>query len=72
MGTAPIFDGMGLIITICSYNGTLSISPTSSTNLMPDLDVFTRYIRDSANELELAVQVKLASRAAINALMQDK
>jgi WS/DGAT/MGAT family acyltransferase len=72
MGTAPIFDGMGLIITICSYNGTLSISPTSSTNLMPDLDVFTRYIRDSANELELAVQVKLASQAAIDALMQDK
>jgi hypothetical protein len=63
---------MGLIMPICSYNGTLSISPTSSSNLMPDLDVFTRYIRESANELELAVQEKLAGQAAIDALMQQK
>jgi WS/DGAT/MGAT family acyltransferase len=72
MGTAPIFDGMGLIMPICSYNGTLSISPTSSANLMPDLGVFTRYIRESANELELAVQEKLAGQEAIDALMQEK
>jgi WS/DGAT/MGAT family acyltransferase len=71
MGTAPIFDGMGLIMPICSYNGTLSISPTSAANLMPDLDNFTRYIRESANELELAVQQKLAERAALNALLEN-
>jgi len=71
MGTAPIFDGMGLIMPICSYNGTLSISPTSAANLMPDLDSFTRYIRESANELELAVQQKLAERAALNALLEN-
>lgn len=59
MGTAPIFDGMGLIMPICSYNGTISISPTSAVNLMPDLDNFTRYIRESANELEAAAQQKL-------------
>ncbi|WP_371194403.1 wax ester/triacylglycerol synthase family O-acyltransferase [Glaciecola sp. SC05] len=58
MGTAPIFDGMGLIMPICSYNGTISISPTSAVNLMPDLDSFTRYIRESANELEQAAQKK--------------
>ena len=56
MGTAPIFDKMGLSMPICSYNGTLSISPTSSVNLIPNLDVFTRYIRESAIELELAIQ----------------
>jgi hypothetical protein len=39
---------------------------------MPDLDVFTRYIRESANELELAVQEKLAGQAAMDALMQEK
>lgn len=71
MGTAPIFDGMGLIMPICSYNGTLSISPTSSANLMPDLDNFTRYIRESANELELAVQQKLAGQAALDALLKN-
>jgi diacylglycerol O-acyltransferase len=71
MGTAPIFDGMGLIIPICSYNGVLTISPTSAANLMPDLDDFTRYIRESANELELAVQEKLAGLEALKRLMQE-
>ncbi|MFT4776247.1 MAG: diacylglycerol O-acyltransferase [Oleispira sp.] len=72
MGTAPIFDGMGLIMPICSYNGTISISPTSAVNLMPDLDNFTRYIRESANELEKAVQQKMHETAVIkNFLEQD-
>ncbi|MEP7702604.1 wax ester/triacylglycerol synthase family O-acyltransferase [Paraglaciecola sp. 25GB23A] len=71
MGTAPIFDGMGLIIPICSYNGVLTISPTSAANLMPDLDDFTRYIRESANELEVAVQEKLAGLEALKRLMQE-
>jgi diacylglycerol O-acyltransferase len=62
---------MGLSMPICSYNGILSISPTSSVNLIPDLDVFTRYIRESAIELELAIQEKLATQATINALVKD-
>jgi WS/DGAT/MGAT family acyltransferase len=72
MGTAPIFDGMGLIMPICSYNGTISISPTSAANLMPDLDDFTRYIRQSANELEEAAQQKMKEAAVLkNFLDQD-
>jgi putative sterol carrier protein len=55
MGMAPLVDGMGLLITVLSYNGVLSISPTSSPAVMPDLDIFTRYLRESANELEAAV-----------------
>jgi putative sterol carrier protein len=55
MGMAPLVDGMGLLITVLSYNGVLSISPTSSPAVMPDLDDFTRYLRESANELEAAV-----------------
>jgi putative sterol carrier protein len=55
MGMAPLVDGMGLLITVLSYNGVLSISPTSSPAVMPDLDVFTRNLRESANELEAAV-----------------
>jgi diacylglycerol O-acyltransferase len=72
MGTAPIFDGMGLIMPICSYNGTISISPTSAANLMPDLDEFTRYILQSANELEEAAQQKMKEAAVLkNFLDQD-
>ena len=55
MGMAPIIDGMGLIITIFSYNGQVTISPTSDAKSMPDINVFTRYLRESANELEAAV-----------------
>jgi WS/DGAT/MGAT family acyltransferase len=71
MGTAPIFDGMGLILPVLSYNGTLSISPTSSANLMPDLDVFTRYIRESANELEVAAEEMIKNKAAFQALLEN-
>ncbi|MEM7803083.1 MAG: wax ester/triacylglycerol synthase family O-acyltransferase, partial [Chloroflexota bacterium] len=52
MGGAPIVDGMGLIITVFSYNGQMTISPTSDANSMPDLNIFTRYLRESANQLE--------------------
>ncbi|MEE9373813.1 MAG: wax ester/triacylglycerol synthase family O-acyltransferase [Saprospiraceae bacterium] len=58
MGTAPIMDGMGLIITIFSYNGEVNISATSDSNSMPDVKLFTRYIRESANELEEAILEK--------------
>jgi hypothetical protein len=63
MGMAPIIDGMGLIITVFSYNGLVSISPTSDANTMPDIDIFTRYIRECANELEAAILVHTAEQA---------
>jgi diacylglycerol O-acyltransferase len=62
MGSAPIIDGMGLIITILSYDGHITISPVSDANSMPDIDVFTRYIRESANELEAAVLAHQAKK----------
>lgn len=52
MGMAPIIDGMGLIITVLSYNGNITISPTSDAKSMPDLDKFSDYILEAANELE--------------------
>ncbi|MEO1263831.1 MAG: wax ester/triacylglycerol synthase family O-acyltransferase, partial [Bacteroidota bacterium] len=55
MGMAPIIDGMGLIITVLSYNGLLTLSPTSDAKSMPDIDIFTRYLRESANEMEAAI-----------------
>ena len=58
MGSAPIIDGMGLIIVILSYDGLLTISPTSDVKSMPDLDIFTKYLRESANELETAILKK--------------
>lgn len=51
----PISDGMGLVLTVTSYDGGIVISPTSCRYLMPDPDVFSQCIRDSFQEyLELA------------------
>lgn len=52
MGMAPIIDGMGLIITVLSYDGNITISPTSDIKSMPDLDLFSDYILEEANALE--------------------
>lgn len=72
MGSAPIFDGMGLILPVFSYDNTLSISPTSADNIMPDIAFFARLLRESALELEQAVQQRVAAFAALNALISDK
>nr|WP_297347305.1 wax ester/triacylglycerol synthase family O-acyltransferase [uncultured Glaciecola sp.] len=71
MGAAPIFDGMGLIMPIYSYNGSISISPTSALNLMPDLDNFTRYISESANELDEAVKQKIKETAVLKHFLEQ-
>jgi WS/DGAT/MGAT family acyltransferase len=55
MGMAPVVDGMGLIITIFSYNGTITVSPTSDAKSMPEQGTFSRYLLDAANELEAAI-----------------
>jgi hypothetical protein len=51
-GLTPVLDGFGLIIAAFSYNGLVSLTTTSDANTMPDADIFSRYIRESANELE--------------------
>jgi len=51
-GLTPVLDGFGLIIAAFSYNGLVSLTTTSDARTMPDADKFSRYIRESANELE--------------------
>jgi len=51
-GLTPVVDGFGLIIAAFSYNGQMTITATSDAKTMPDADIFSRYIRESANELE--------------------
>ncbi|MCA0133540.1 WS/DGAT/MGAT family O-acyltransferase [Winogradskyella alexanderae] len=55
-GLTPVVDGFGLIIAAFSYNGQVSITTTSDSKTMPDADLFSRYIRESANELEELIQ----------------
>jgi diacylglycerol O-acyltransferase len=57
-GLTPVLDGFGLIIAAFSYNGLVSITTTSDAKTMPDADKFSRYIRESANELEVLILAK--------------
>lgn len=51
-GLTPVLDGFGLIIAAFSYNGQVTITTTSDAKTMPDADMFSKYIREAANELE--------------------
>ena len=72
MGMAPIIDGMGLIITVLSYNGLLTLSPTSDAKSMPDIDIFTRYLRESANELEASILSQKKKKTKKKAVAKPK
>lgn len=55
----PIYDGMGLVIAVTSYDGRIIISPTSCREQMPDPEFFAQCIRDSFQEyLGLAERLK--------------
>ncbi len=67
-GLTPVVDGFGLIIAAFSYNGAISITTTSDAKTMPDAYLFSRYIRESANELEkliLAIDKKNTSKRKV-------
>ncbi|RNC84331.1 MAG: wax ester/triacylglycerol synthase family O-acyltransferase [Winogradskyella sp.] len=72
-GLTPVLDGFGLIIAAFSYNGQVTITTTSDAKTMPDADVFSRYIRESANELEELIKNKPKSKTteATNATLKS-
>jgi WS/DGAT/MGAT family acyltransferase len=55
LGTAPIYDGLGIILVITSCLDTLTISVTSCRKNLPDPDRFIRYLQQSFAELEAVV-----------------
>lgn len=59
IGYGPIFDGMGLLLAIFSYNGTISIGVSSCRRIMPDIADFVRFLGDSLEELRLAAEATL-------------
>lgn len=53
-GLGPIFDGMGLIFPVFSYNGQITISVNSCREMMPDPDFFAKCLQESYDELKAA------------------
>ena len=45
---APLYPSMGLGVAIVSYNGDAYFGLTADPALVPDVDEFTRYLRDAA------------------------
>ncbi len=62
-GLTPVLDNFGLIIAAFSYNGQVTITTTSDANTMPDADKFSKYIRESANELEKFIKKRASKKS---------
>ncbi len=55
VGAAPLFDGLGLILPVFSYAGTLSIGVTADRALLPDAAGFAARLEAALTELEASV-----------------
>jgi len=65
-GMAPVIDGMGLILVVMSYNGNVGIGITACRELMPDTELFAKYLNEACHELLAAaatIKVKKPSVA---------
>lgn len=60
IGTAPLIDGLGLMLVIFSYAGSLNIGITSCPEIVPDPDVLARCFEASLEDLEAHVSAHLA------------
>ncbi len=54
-GLGPIFDGMGLIFPVFSYNGQITITINSCRDMVPDPDFFAECLQQSYDDLRAAV-----------------
>jgi len=62
-GTAPVLDGLGLIIVVTSYMDDLSVSITSAHEAVPDVERLAADIRASFAELRAACPAPAATKA---------
>lgn len=62
-GTAPVFDGMGIIFPVYSYGPTIAISFTADRDMLPDPDRLAAALRDSFAAFKSAAQTHAAERA---------
>lgn len=51
-GLGPLFDGMGLIFPVFSYDGQITISVNSCREMMPDPAFFSECLQESFDELQ--------------------
>ena len=54
VGAAPVFDGLGLILPVLSYAGTVSVGVTADRGILGDAAGFARRLEAALDELEAA------------------
>jgi len=55
-GSAPLFDGIGLVFTVISYNSKLTVSVTSCPRILQDMDQFMAYLPRALDRIEDALR----------------
>lgn len=55
LGSGPILDGVGLIIVITTYAGSVGLGLTSCKEIFPDIGELAGYLHQALDELEAAV-----------------
>jgi hypothetical protein len=50
--TAPLFDGLGLILPVFSYAGVISIGVTADRGVMKDTSTFAEHLTSALDDLE--------------------
>ena len=56
-GVGPMFDSLGMILVLLSYNGTVNITATACPDLVPDADRLPDLLQAGLAELEAATAV---------------
>ncbi|MCP5162803.1 MAG: wax ester/triacylglycerol synthase family O-acyltransferase [Hahellaceae bacterium] len=56
VGTAPLFDGIGLVLVAVSYDGKVNISVTSCPTLLEDKPPFGPYLMRAVEAIDSALQ----------------
>lgn len=55
VGTAPLFDGIGVVLVVVSYDGKITISVTSCPTMMENPGNFGNYLLTAVDEIEQAL-----------------
>ena len=55
VGAAPVFDGLGLILPVLSYAGTVSIGVTADRTILGGAAAFAGSLETTLDEIEKAV-----------------
>jgi WS/DGAT/MGAT family acyltransferase len=64
-GLGPIFDGVGLIHPVLSYDGGITISFTSCPEMLPNPARYEGLLREAFDELAVAAGVRSPAEAAV-------